>query len=100
MVQNERGPGRGLSQAPPGPGWAGKRPQIGDFRSPPGKSLKTNLIALELSWVAAALHAHRFPALTDGPNCDTLRGVGSHTLPPTEFQRSGALRGPIQGPTG
>ncbi len=31
-VQIERGPGRGLSQGPPGPGW---RPKIDDFRSPP-----------------------------------------------------------------
>ncbi len=32
-VQIERGRGRDLSQAPPEPGWAGKRPKIGDFRA-------------------------------------------------------------------
>ncbi len=34
-MQIERGPGRGFSQAPLGPGWAGKRPKIDDFRSYP-----------------------------------------------------------------
>jgi hypothetical protein len=32
-MQIERGPGRDLLQAPTGPGWAGKRLQIDDFRS-------------------------------------------------------------------
>ncbi len=44
-VHIERGPGRGLSQAPPGPGWAGKRPEIDDLRS---HKLKNLLTALEL----------------------------------------------------
>ena len=51
-MQIERGPGRGLSQAPPGPGWAGKRPKINDFRSyppPQKKHLKTRLTASEQS---------------------------------------------------
>jgi hypothetical protein len=41
-AQLERGPGRGLSQAPPGPGWAGKRPKIDDVRSytPPATKQK------------------------------------------------------------
>ena len=45
---------RGRSQFRPGPGWAGKRPQIDDSRSfpPPNKkrdsNLKTRLAALEL----------------------------------------------------
>ncbi len=40
-MQIEQGPGRGLSQAPPGPGWAGKRTKIDDFRSPPRPPEKT-----------------------------------------------------------
>ena len=57
-MQIDRGPGRGLSQAPPGPGWAGKRPKIDDFRSypPPRKNLKTILTALETSG-----HGHAAP---------------------------------------
>ncbi len=55
-MQIERGPGRGLSQASPGPGWAGKLPKINDFRSypPPEKILKTILTALELTCPALA----------------------------------------------
>ncbi len=42
-MQTERRPGRGLSQAAPGPGWAGKRSQIDDFRSyrPPKRPQNT-----------------------------------------------------------
>ncbi len=35
MVPIELGLGRCLFQAPPGPGWAGKRPKIVDLRSSP-----------------------------------------------------------------
>ncbi len=46
-MQIEGVPGRGLSKPPPGPGWAGKRPKIDDFRShDPNKNLKIILIAL------------------------------------------------------
>ncbi len=49
-MQIEWGPGRGLSQVLPGPGGAGKRPQIDDIRSytPPQENLKTILAAVEL----------------------------------------------------
>jgi hypothetical protein len=48
------GTGRGLSQAPPGPGWAGKRPKIDEFRSyppppPPEQKPKTRSTALEFT---------------------------------------------------
>ncbi len=48
-MQIERGPSRGLSQAPPGAGLAGNQPQIGDFLIyPPLKqNLKTRLTASE-----------------------------------------------------
>ncbi len=40
-MQIERGPGRGLSHAPPGPGWDGKQPKIDDFLpSPPQEKSK------------------------------------------------------------
>ncbi len=40
-MQIKRGPGRGLSQAPAAPGWAGKRPKMDNFRSYPPEN-KTN----------------------------------------------------------
>ncbi len=49
-MQIERGPGRGISQAPPGLGWAGKRPKICDFVSylPPKQKQKQVVTALEI----------------------------------------------------
>ncbi len=43
-MQIERGPGRGLSHAHPGPGWAGKRPPNDGFRTypPPPRKTKTS----------------------------------------------------------
>ncbi len=44
MAQIEIGLRRSLSQAPPGPGWAGKRPKIDDIRfyaPPPEETKKT-----------------------------------------------------------
>ncbi len=39
-MQIERGPGGGHSQALPGPGWAGQRPNTDDFRSYPSPGNK------------------------------------------------------------
>ena len=56
----ERGPGRSLFQAPPGPGWAGKRPQIVEFRffPRPQTNLKTVLTALALWCPGGLLDLH------------------------------------------
>ncbi len=47
-MQIERGPGRGLSQAPRGR--AGKRPKIDDFRSYPPQKLKNQFDSIGVSF--------------------------------------------------
>ncbi len=60
LLQIEQGPGRGLSQAPSGPGWAEKRPTTNEFRSypPPTTQKKHSFECIGASqWVRRACRA-------------------------------------------
>ena len=61
-----------LSQTPPGPGWAGKRPKIDDFRSypPPENKTKTTLAALELMLLLRCRPFSRSLFLRAAPACE------------------------------
>ncbi len=64
-VQIERGPGRGLSQAPLRPGWAENRPKIDAVRSYPlPPNLKLGLPGIEQNGAKRAVSR---PRLFPGP---------------------------------
>ncbi len=75
-MQIERGPGRCLSQALPGPDWAEKRPKICDVRmfgTPPTKNLNNLLTALE-GWFRLRFSQmwprDRYPWMQNSPKID------------------------------
>ncbi len=74
-VQIERGPGRGLPQAPPEPGGAGKRPQIDDFQSYPSRNKSKNHFDCFGVAAGTGLHFEGAPVRCESPSSAWRRRV-------------------------